>query len=271
MAAASLGQVHRAALRDGRARRGQGAAAGHSRARSPRTSRPWRRSPPSSTSTPTSAAATAFASMLEEFRKTLLRELDYRRRRATWTLLAENLRDFDRIVVPLPIERLQHLARAHDGLRPRARRSPSSARSCALEIDGARPGRAALPRLPAADPGRRVLPRRSASRATCSSPTTTAIALLDLGMVARIPPRDAGEAAAAAPRRERGQGDEAATVAITHRRAQPQASTRGLPPRRGRPRGPAARTPPSARCRSGAWCSSWRACRASAASACRPS
>ncbi|HEV7502014.1 MAG TPA: AarF/UbiB family protein, partial [Vicinamibacteria bacterium] len=45
-----------------------------------------------------------FATMLEEFRKTLMRELDYRMEARNLELLAQNLRAFDRIVVPLPVE-----------------------------------------------------------------------------------------------------------------------------------------------------------------------
>jgi ubiquinone biosynthesis protein len=45
-----------------------------------------------------------FGTMLEEFRKTLMRELDYRMEARNLELLAQNLRAFDRIVVPLPVE-----------------------------------------------------------------------------------------------------------------------------------------------------------------------
>jgi predicted unusual protein kinase regulating ubiquinone biosynthesis (AarF/ABC1/UbiB family) len=41
--------------------------------------------------------------MLDEFRKTLLRELDYRMEARNLEVLSENLRAFDRIVVPLPV------------------------------------------------------------------------------------------------------------------------------------------------------------------------
>jgi ubiquinone biosynthesis protein len=46
----------------------------------------------------------AFKDMLEEFRKTLLRELDYRREAQNLTLLATNLKEYDRLVIPRPIE-----------------------------------------------------------------------------------------------------------------------------------------------------------------------
>lgn len=42
--------------------------------------------------------------VLDEFRKTLFRELDYRHEARHLTILRENLRDFDRIVVPAPVE-----------------------------------------------------------------------------------------------------------------------------------------------------------------------
>ena len=42
--------------------------------------------------------------MLEEFRRSLLRELDYRQEAHNLTLLRRNLSEFERIVVPAPIE-----------------------------------------------------------------------------------------------------------------------------------------------------------------------
>jgi predicted unusual protein kinase regulating ubiquinone biosynthesis (AarF/ABC1/UbiB family) len=45
-----------------------------------------------------------FVRMLEEFRKTLLRELDYRQEAQNLILLGKNLKEFSRIVVPQPIE-----------------------------------------------------------------------------------------------------------------------------------------------------------------------
>jgi ubiquinone biosynthesis protein len=44
-----------------------------------------------------------FSDMIEEFRKTLLAEIDYRREAHHLTLLANNLADFERLVVPLPV------------------------------------------------------------------------------------------------------------------------------------------------------------------------
>ena len=45
-----------------------------------------------------------FTGMLQEFRKTLLRELDYRQESRNLETLAQNLAEFDRIVVPAPVE-----------------------------------------------------------------------------------------------------------------------------------------------------------------------
>src|SRR5436305_2588944 len=46
----------------------------------------------------------AFQDILDEFRKTLLRELDYRREAQNLTLLAANLKAYDRLVIPQPID-----------------------------------------------------------------------------------------------------------------------------------------------------------------------
>jgi len=45
-----------------------------------------------------------FVVMLEEFRKTLLRELDYRAEARNLTTIAQNLSEFERIIIPVPIE-----------------------------------------------------------------------------------------------------------------------------------------------------------------------
>ncbi len=46
----------------------------------------------------------AFRDMLEEFRKTLLRELDYRREAQNLVVLATNLKEYERLVIPRPVE-----------------------------------------------------------------------------------------------------------------------------------------------------------------------
>ncbi|HKW06228.1 MAG TPA: AarF/UbiB family protein [Candidatus Dormibacteraeota bacterium] len=47
--------------------------------------------------------AYSFGAILEEFRKTLYRELDYRKEAENMTLIARNLEEFERIVIPRPI------------------------------------------------------------------------------------------------------------------------------------------------------------------------
>src|SRR5215212_2167473 len=103
IAAASLGQVHRAALRDGREV-------------VVKVQRPGIREEMSKDmdvlgdmaaflDTHTEAGRKyEFTPFLEEFRKNLLRELDYRLEARNLVVFANNLRDFDRIVVPQPVE-----------------------------------------------------------------------------------------------------------------------------------------------------------------------
>ena len=45
-----------------------------------------------------------FHKMLEEFRRSLFRELDYRQEAHNLMVLGENLKEFARIVIPSPIE-----------------------------------------------------------------------------------------------------------------------------------------------------------------------
>jgi predicted unusual protein kinase regulating ubiquinone biosynthesis (AarF/ABC1/UbiB family) len=103
MAAASLGQVHRAVLRGGREV-------------AVKVQRPNVRervikdldaldevAAMMERFSPTTRALDA-KGILEEFRRTLLCELDYREEARNLVTLAHQLRDFDRIVVPLPID-----------------------------------------------------------------------------------------------------------------------------------------------------------------------
>jgi len=102
VAAASLGQVHRAALRDGRRV-------------AVKVQRPGIREQivkdldvlgeiaAFADSHTHAGRRFGFTQTLDEFRKTLLRELDYRQEAHNLEVLHENLRDFDRIVVPLPV------------------------------------------------------------------------------------------------------------------------------------------------------------------------
>lgn len=103
LAAASLGQVHRATLRDGREV-------------VVKVQRPEIRDTivkdldaldqiaAFAESHSEVARQYQFVLMVEEFRKSILRELDYKEEARNLATLARNLRDFDRIVVPCPID-----------------------------------------------------------------------------------------------------------------------------------------------------------------------
>jgi len=103
IAAASLGQVHRAALRDGRPV-------------AVKVQRPSIREQITEDLEAFREIAQVLAgrtevgkrfdieSMVEEFRKTLLRELDYRQEAQNMVALGVALKDFERIVVPQPID-----------------------------------------------------------------------------------------------------------------------------------------------------------------------
>jgi len=102
LAAASLGQVHRATLRDGRPV-------------AVKVQRPGIREQIVEDLEAFTEIAQLldrhseagrlyqFEKMVEEFRKTLLRELDYREEAQNLLTLRENLKEFDRIVVPTPV------------------------------------------------------------------------------------------------------------------------------------------------------------------------
>ncbi len=162
IAAASLGQVHRAALRDGREV-------------VVKVQRPGIREEMSKDIDVLAEMAAfldahteagrkyEFAPLLEEFRKNLLRELDYRLEARNLVIFANNLREFDRIVVPQPVDdyttsrvlTMDYITRQEDhralaARQDRPRRLPAR--------------RAPLPRVPAADSHRRLLPRRPAPR-----------------------------------------------------------------------------------------------------------
>ena len=103
-----------------------------------------------------------FAAMVEEFRVALMAELDYRAEARNLVVIGDNLAHYDRIVVPRTGPRLHHVARAHDGLdlgpQPRGARSAWASRARRT-----RPGRRFLSCVPRSDSARRLLPRRSAS------------------------------------------------------------------------------------------------------------
>ena len=103
IAAASLGQVHRAALRDGRRV-------------AVKVQRPGIRQKVADDLEALGELAEffdqhttlgrryGFVKILEEFRRSLLRELDYRQEAQNLTLLRQNLAEFDRILVPMPVD-----------------------------------------------------------------------------------------------------------------------------------------------------------------------
>jgi predicted unusual protein kinase regulating ubiquinone biosynthesis (AarF/ABC1/UbiB family) len=103
LAAASLGQVHRAHLRDGRAV-------------AVKVQRPGIQQRILDDLEAFHEIATildrhteigrklSFCAMVEEFRRTLLRELDYRREAANLVTLGKNLADYPRLVVPQPVD-----------------------------------------------------------------------------------------------------------------------------------------------------------------------
>jgi predicted unusual protein kinase regulating ubiquinone biosynthesis (AarF/ABC1/UbiB family) len=103
IAAASLGQVHRASLRDGRPV-------------AVKVQRPAIRERITEDLAALEEIAEffdkhtemgrryEFRRILEDFRKSLLRELDYRQEAHNLTILGENLKDFDRIVIPSPVD-----------------------------------------------------------------------------------------------------------------------------------------------------------------------
>src|SRR4029077_18652759 len=103
IAAASLGQVHRATLRDGREV-------------VVKVQRPGIRETILKDLDALEQIATfaeghsetgkqfQLALMVEEFRTSILRELDYQQESRNLTTLGRNLQEFDRIVVPVPVE-----------------------------------------------------------------------------------------------------------------------------------------------------------------------
>src|SRR5437879_1589792 len=103
LAAASLGQVHRAILRDGRAV-------------AVKVQRPGIREQIVEDLDAVTEIARLldrhaepgrlyqFEKMVDEFRKTLLRELDYRQEAQNLLTLRENLKEFRRLAVPAPVE-----------------------------------------------------------------------------------------------------------------------------------------------------------------------
>jgi predicted unusual protein kinase regulating ubiquinone biosynthesis (AarF/ABC1/UbiB family) len=103
IAAASLGQVHRAVLRDGRTVAVKVQRPGIRKQILEDLDSLEKVSELIDQHT-TVGARYGFREMVDEFRKTLLQELDYRREARHLILLKENLKEFRSIVIPLPID-----------------------------------------------------------------------------------------------------------------------------------------------------------------------
>ena len=124
--------------------------------------------------------------MLEEFRKTLLKELDYRQEAQNMVTLGAALEEFDHIVVPQPVDDYTTTrVLTMDLISGKKVTSLSPADEARHRRQ--RPRRGALPGLSQADAPRRLLPRRPAPRERLFTDDRR-IALLDLGMVARLTP-----------------------------------------------------------------------------------
>jgi predicted unusual protein kinase regulating ubiquinone biosynthesis (AarF/ABC1/UbiB family) len=150
--------------------------------------------------------------MVEEFRKTLMAELDYRREAANLTLLAENLKNFELIVVPRPVVDLSS-ARVLTMDRVSGRKVSSMSPVALMELDGEALAEelfhAYLKQIFVdgffhADPHPGNVFITDDQR----------IGLLDLGMVARIAPRLQEQLLQMVLAISDGRADEAADVAI---------------------------------------------------------
>jgi len=225
VAAASLGQVHRAALRDGRRV-------------AVKVQRPGIREViVKDLEALAEIAAFAdlhtvvgrrfgFSSMLEEFRKTLMRELDYRMEARNLEILSENLRAFDRIVVPLPVADYS-TSRVLTIDYIRGEKITKLSPLVRTEIDG---------EVLAEQLFRAYLQQILVDGFVHADPhpgnvfltDDNHVALLDLGMVARIPPGMQERLLRLLLAVSEGRSEEAATVAITLGDAQPHFDEKGF-------------------------------------------
>lgn len=211
VAAASLGQAHRARMRDGRAvivkvqrpdireRITEDMAAleemalfldGHTEA----------------------GRRYEFSPILEELRKSMLRELDYRLEAHNLQAFADNLREFERLVVPLPVEDYT-TSRVLTMDFIRGRKITDLSPLAKLELDGY---------LLAEHLFQAYLQQMLVDGFFHADPhpgnvfltDNGMIALLDLGMVGRLPPRFQESLLQLLLAISEGHGDEAAEVAI---------------------------------------------------------
>jgi predicted unusual protein kinase regulating ubiquinone biosynthesis (AarF/ABC1/UbiB family) len=225
VAAASLGQVHRAALRDGRRV-------------AVKVQRPGVREQivkdlealgeiASFADQHTVAGRRfGFRQILDEFRKTLLRELDYRMEARNLEILAENLRSFDRIVVPLPVADYS-TSRVLTSDYIRGEKITKLSPLVRTEIDG---------EVLAEQLFRAYLQQILVDGFVHADPhpgnvfltDDNRVALLDLGMVARIPPGMQEKLLRLLLAVAEGRAEDAATVAITLGDAQPHFDEKGF-------------------------------------------
>jgi len=225
LAAASLGQVHRAFLRDGRRV-------------AVKVQRPGIREQILKDLEALAEIAAfmdhhteigrryGFTLMLEEFRKTLLRELDYRLEARNLEVLAENLHGFDRIVVPLPVTDYT-TSRVLTSDYIRGEKITKLSPLVRTEIDG---------EVLASQLFRAYLQQILVDGFVHADPhpgnvfltDDKRVALLDLGMVARIPPGMQERLLRLLLAVSEGRAEEAATVAIALGDAQPLFDEKGL-------------------------------------------
>ena len=183
IAAASLGQVHRAVLRGGRASRSRSSVPA-SASRSWRTSRSLRELAAFLDRTPM-ASATSSAKTVATFGDSLLAELDYRREAQNLVTARRRISRTSTASSCPARRRLHHRARADDGVRrrPQDHRPRSVTR---LDLDGGVLADQLFKAYLAPGRDRRLLPRRPASRQRAAH-RGRRLAMLDLGMTGRVP------------------------------------------------------------------------------------
>ena len=263
VAAASLGQVHRAALRDGR-RVAVKVQRPNIRDQIVKDLEALREIAVFADQHTVAGWRFGFAQTVEEFRKSLLRELDYQAEARNLQILSHNLRAFDRIVIPLPVDDYT-TSRVLTIDYIRGEKITKLSPLVRTEVDGEELAeqlfRAYLQQILVdgfvhADPHPGNVFLTDDNR----------IALLDLGMVTHITAGMQEKLLRLLLAVSEGRAEEAATVAITMGDVQPHFDEKGF--------GatwptswPRTSAPPSAPSRWGAWSWSWPACPPSAASA----